>query len=432
MSTYTKAENLARFQDARFGIFVHFGLYSLLGRGEWALNKESIPEREYRALADQFKPDSFDADDFAKRVNDAGAKYITFTTMHHDGFAMYDSKVNPFNSVNHAAGRDFIDEIVNACRKRGLGVHLYHSLNSWLTPDGIPDACEALEIEDAYNRFIDYTFARLEELVTRFNPIDCLWYDGWWPFNEEQWRAKRMNAMISAIQPHILFNGRNGLPGDFGTPEQHVSAPYPWRPWEACMTHNRSWGYHVGDTHFQPTADVIATITQCAAGAGNLLFNVGPDGEGRLPQATVDMLGEVGQWMSIHDEALHGNEPLMMDLMKLREGDRGEWFHSGHFTARGNTLYVHLLNWPGSTLNLGSVQGKAKSARLMHPEQTLELKQDDRRIVVTGLPETAPLQFGGVVAIEYDGHWRLYQTGGLRIPNVPHPRYDPLPSDLPH
>ena len=145
---------------------------------------------------------------------------MCFATMHHDGFALYNSAVNPFNSVRLGPKRDFVHEVVEACRKHKLRVHLYHSLNHWTTT---PDGAVALENTQAKKQFVDYAHERIRELVTRFNPIDCLWYDGWWPFNAKGWRAVEMNQMVRDIQPHIIFNGRNGLPGDFATPEQHLA-----------------------------------------------------------------------------------------------------------------------------------------------------------------------------------------------------------------
>ena len=185
-------------------------------------------------IAKTFNPVNFNAEEICQLAVDAGMKYIVFVTMHHDGFRMYDTALSDYNSM-HYCGRDFVREIVDSARKHGLKIVLYHSLNNW---HDRPDAVDALENQESYRQFIDNTFARLKELVTRFDPIDVLWYDGWWPFNSEGWQAERMNAELRAIQPHLLFNGRNGLSGDFGTPEQHLSSPVPWRPWEARKKKN--------------------------------------------------------------------------------------------------------------------------------------------------------------------------------------------------
>ena len=222
------------FTEARYGLFIHYGLYSLLGRGEWVLNREQIPLSEYRPLAASFTAEKFDAGAICNLAVRAGMRYVVLTTMHHEGYRLYPTALSEFCSR-----RDLVGELVVAARARGLRVGLYHSLNNWSDQ---PDAVTALEDKRAYEAFIGKTHARLREIVTRYNPIDLLWYDGWWPFNAAGWRAEEMNKMVRAIQPHILFNGRNGLPGDFATPEGHLTAPRPWRPWEACLTLNDSWG----------------------------------------------------------------------------------------------------------------------------------------------------------------------------------------------
>ncbi len=420
-------ENMEEFIEARFGIFVHYGLYSLIGRGEWVLNKELIPVDEYRRLADQFTAEKFNAEELVKLVKRSGAKYLTFTTMHHDGFALYDSRVNPFNTVNSACGRDLIEEVVEACREHDMRIHLYHSLNHWTTS---PDGVDALEDASAYKEFVDFAHARIEELVRKFNPIDCLWYDGHWPFSATGWRAEEMNEMVRRIQPHILINGRNGLEGDFSTPEQHITPPSPWRPWEACMTHNRNWGYHEGDKQFKPTCQIIDLLTQVARGNGNLLFNVGPDGQGNIPEPSRRSLEEVGQWLEVNDEAFREMEPFGFNYQK-RDNQRGDFMHNGRFTTRKNTLYLHLHNWPGENFVLAGLEQNAKKCRLLGSDVEITLSQEGRRLQFSGLPSHPPQPFGGVLALECDSPPSIYNTGGLRVPNVDHPRYDPVPSDLP-
>ena len=421
---------LRRFADARLGLFVHFGLFSLLGRGEWAMNREAISPEAYVTLAERFNPLDFDADALADLAVRAGCRYLCFTTMHHEGFALYDSQVNPFNSVRLGPKRDLVAEVVDACRGRGLGVHLYHSLNQWITPEGVPHGSEALESEAARHAFVGFAHTRLRELVTRFDPIDCVWYDGWWPFDAEGWLATEMNAMLREIQPHLMFNGRNGLPGDFATPEQHLQAPVPYRPWEACITHNRNWGYHAGDTHFKPTAEVIDMLTEIAAGAGNLLINVGPDGNGRLPQPTVAMLGELGDWLSLHGRAIYASEPFSGGEPAQGAGaGRGDWFHHGRMTAWGRNLYLHLFNWPGPKFSIAGLDAAVTACRCLTTGNAVEFEQQGGRITFTGLPSLPPHRFGGVLAVECDRPPTMYLTGGPRTPTVPHPRYDPSPAN---
>lgn len=422
--------NLRDFASARLGLFIHFGLFSVLGRGEWALNKERIPVEEYRKLADRFTADAFDADDICRRAAAAGCRYACLTTMHHEGFCLYDSEVNPFCAPKTACGRDLVEEFVVACRKHNLRVHLYHSLNHWTTS---PDGVDAIEDAGKRKAFVDFAHERLVELVTKFNPIECVWYDGWWPLDAEGWRAEEMNEKLAAIQPHVLFNGRNGLPGDLATPEGHMSAPHPYRPWEACMTHNNNWGYHVGDRWYKPDFEVLGLLCKAATGAGNLLINLGPDGTGRLPQPSIEMLETLGEWTAMHGEAIYETQPLSMTLQLRREGDRADFSHHGHYAAKGNTLYFTATQWTGRELTFAGLECEPISARLLHDGTPLDVRYEpkaDGSVTIAGLPETPPHRLGGVIAIECDAPPSLYLTGGLRIPRGKHPRYDPVASDM--
>ncbi|MBO4647014.1 MAG: alpha-L-fucosidase, partial [Lentisphaeria bacterium] len=310
------------FTQLQYGMFVHFGIYTLLARGEWVMNRERIAPAEMKKLAEEFQPAHFDPDAVCRLAVDGGMKYLVFTTMHHDGFRMYDSELSDFNAKNYC-GRDFVREIVDSARRHGLKIGLYHSLNNW---SDRPDAVDALEDPAAYQKFIDNTFARLRELVTKFAPVDVLWYDGWWPFNAEGWQAKRMNAEMRAIQPQLLFNGRNGLPGDFGTPEQHLTPPSPWRPWEACVTLNNHWGYHAGDQNWKRPVEIINMLLACGSNRGNLLLNIGPRGDGSIPEESAQIVRTVGRWLREGGrEAITGCDPFKFSPTLPQPGDRGDW-----------------------------------------------------------------------------------------------------------
>lgn len=418
----TREENLQRFARWRYGLFIHYGLYSLLGRGEWALNREQIPLEEYRLLADRFTAEKFDADAICRLAVRAGMRYIVFTTMHHEGFCLYPSTLTTFHSR-----RDLVGEVVTAARRHGLGIGLYHSLNHWTSK---PDAVDALEDPAARTVFIRNTHERIRELVTRYNPIDVLWYDGWWPFNADGWQAERMNAMARAIQPHILFNGRNGLPGDFATPEGHLGSPKPWRPWEACMTLNDSWGFHVADHGWKTPLQVLCLLATCAQGRGNLLLNIGPRGDGSVPEASATVLDQVGAWLRRGgEEAIFGAEAFTFDLQE-RGDHRGDWNSFGPCTVKGNTLYWLVHRWTGPMLTLGGLEGTALHVTIAATGQPVEFRQDGRRLLMTGLPDQPPDPLCTVIRIVCDRPPAIYQTGGLRIPSVPHPHYDPCPSDI--
>ncbi|MFZ4695156.1 MAG: alpha-L-fucosidase [Verrucomicrobiia bacterium] len=417
------------FPEARYGLFIHYGLYSLLARGEWVMNKEAIPFAEYKKLADRFTAEKFDAAAICDLAVRAGMKYIVLTTMHHEGFRLYDTALSNFSTAKTAARRDLVAEVVAAARKRGLRIGLYHSLNNWTDQ---PDSVAALEDKAAYAKFIENTFARVRELVTKFNPIDVMWYDGWWPFNAEGWRGEEMNAMVRSIQPHILFNGRNGLPGDFATPEGHLGSPKPWRPWEGCMTFNDSWGFHAGDHNWKTPGQIVDLLATCAQGRGNLLLNIGPRGDGSVPEESVRTLEAVGAWLKRGgEEAIFGTDSFTFDLRE-RGDHRGDWNHNGPFTAKGNALYQLVRRWTGETLIVTGVGVPVRAVTLLGANRVLKFTQVDGKVTVTGLPAMPPDPLCPVLRFDCDRPPTIYVTGGQRTPRVPHPHYDPCPSDLAH
>ncbi len=417
----------AWFESARYGMFVHYGLYSMLERGEWVMNRERLDPSEMRALSQRFNPERFDADALCDLAVAGGMRYVNLTTMHHEGFRLYETELSDFNSMA-VCGRDLVEEFVTAARKRGLRVALYHSLNNWFDQ---PDACDALESEDAYEEFIANTFERIKELVTRFNPVDVLWYDGWWPFNADRWRGVAMNAMVREIQPHILFNGRNGLAGDFGTPEGHMSAPEPWRPWEACMTLNDHWGYHRGDQSWKEPGKVIDLLAAAAQGGGNLLLNLGPRGDGSIPERSEEIVRKVGAWLQRNGEAVYDTDRFSYGLMS-REGHNGDWNHNGAFTLRGSSLYQLVRYWPGSELVVAGLSAAVDSVSLLTPggDVSCSFVQTGDKVTVSGLPDAPPDPLCPVLRFDCERVPEMQLSGGMRIPKVPHPPYDPCASDI--
>jgi len=417
--------DLQWFLEARYGLFIHYGLYSLLGRGEWVMNKERIPVDEYRKLAGRFTAEKFDADDLIGRAKRWGMRYAVLTTKHHDGFCLYDSKLTDFTAPKSAARRDLVAEFVAACRKHGLRVCLYHSLNDWSVS---PNAVDALERPaECYQRFIGFAHGQIREIMTNYGKIDTMWYDGWWPFDGAGWQAEKLNAMVRSLQPGILVNGRCGLKGDFGTPEQHLA---PSRePWEGCITLNNNWGFHRGDSDWKSPKAVAEMLRQCAAGCGNLLLNVGPKGDGSIPQESIDILDRVGGWLAKNGTAIYGTERFEFNLRE-RGDSRGDWTHSGGFTASGNNFYWHLRNWPGSTLYLGGVKCRVTRVSELASGTEYPFSQDGERVAVSGLPETMDASMPVVMRFETADRPMIYGCGGHREPNVPHCRYDPVQSDL--
>ena len=413
------------FSELRYGMFVHFGLFSVLARGEWVMNREQIPPAEMRKVAERFRPDKFDADEICDLAVEGGMKYIVFTTMHHEGFRMYDTQLTDY-CVRHFCGRDLVKEIMDSARRHGLKIGLYHSLNNWYDQ---PDAAAALENPRDYELFIEHTFARLSELVEKYRPFDILWYDGWWPFNSRGWQAERMNDAMRKLQPGLLFNGRNGLPGDFGTPEQHLTAPDPWRPWEACITLNSHWGYHAGDSRWKAPEEVIRMLHTCAVGRGNLLLNIGPCGDGSIPEESKEIIRKVGGWLRNGGrEAITGIEPMPMSPMMPKPGDRGDWDNACWFTSSGCDLFCTVHSWPGERYVLTGLNAQVSDVIAMG-SLPLKFTQEGGKISIE-LPAELKKETAPVLKLVCDRVPAIYRTGGMRVPACPHPRYDPLPPDI--
>ncbi len=239
----TREERMKWWHEAKFGMFIHWGLYSVIGQHEWAKEVEGVPIPQYEILAKHFHPKPNAARDWARLAKKAGQKYMVMTTKHHEGFCHWDSKLTDYNAMKQGPGRDLVREYVEAARAEGLRVGFYYSLMDWHHPDGA--ICKTDEA--ARKRFVEYTHGLIRELLTNYGKIDVLWYDVSWPLTAEQWESERMNEMVFELQPDIIVNNRNGLPGDFTTPEQRIQAAEVGRAWETCMTLNDSWGFNRGD-----------------------------------------------------------------------------------------------------------------------------------------------------------------------------------------
>ncbi|MBL8994803.1 MAG: alpha-L-fucosidase [Spirochaetia bacterium] len=413
------------FTQARYGLFIHYGLYSLLGRGEWAMNREGIPLEEYQKLKDLFSAEYFNADDIIRRAKDWGMRYAVLTTKHHDGFCLYDSKLTDFTAPKSPARRDLVAEFVDACRKHSLRIGLYHTLNDW---SASPSAVDALEDpKKNHERFIDRVHGGIREILSNYGKIDVMWYDGWWPFDAKGWQAEKLNGMVRTLQPGILVNGRSGLTGDFGTPEGHVSSSM--EPWEACITLNENWGYHAGDPFWKSPGDVTEMLRKCSAGQGNLLLNLGLKGDGTLPEEQISCLDRVGVWLKQNHQAIYNTERFEFSLRERGEG-RAEWNHHGAFTASGNHFYWHIRHWPGSTITLAGVKCKVTCVTDIATGKAHPFQQKGNRIEVTGFNEIRDTSLPVVIRFSTEDRPMLYLCGGLREPNVEHCHYDPLLSDI--
>ncbi len=387
-TTSTVADRDRRMQwwhEARFGMFIHFGLYSQLGRHEWAMETEGIPVAEYQQLAKSFNPTPHAARAWAALAKTAGMKYMVMTTKHHEGFCNFDTKLTNYCAPKQAAGRDLVAEYVEAARAEGMHVGFYYSLMDWHHPDGAKCATD----EAARRRFVDYIHGHVRELCTNYGKIAVLWYDVAWPLTAEGWESEKMNKMVRELQPDILINNRSKIPEDFTTPEQKIEASS--QPWESCMTMNDSWGYQSGDDDWKSPKTIVKNLVTCARDGGNYLLNIGPKGDGSIPQPSVTTLTAVGSWLGKHGDLIHQSEFCQVRRSQF-----------AGFTRRGNSLYVHVHYWDGPTFGIGGLQTKVRKASFYPAGTPIQFKQDDFRVLLTGMPATAPDPLVTVIELQCD------------------------------
>jgi alpha-L-fucosidase len=382
-------DRLAWWQQARFGMFIHWGVYSIPGRGEWVYYQEHFSTEEYARLADRFQPQQYNPSEWVDIARDAGMKYMVLTTRHHDGFCLFDSKVSDFTAPKTAAGRDLIAEFAEACHSAGMRMGFYYSLEDWRFPGQLPHL--PVKETSVYEPMVEQAHAQVREICSRYGKVDILWYDGGFP--PGIWRSEELNAMVRELQPEIIINDRSGLPEDFGTPE-NMFVPQS-RPWEACYTMNRTWGYATWDRMYKSPAEILQLLGSCVAENGNLLLNVGPDGNGRFPPKAVEILGQIGKWMRDNGKAILGAGKAPFEAPAL-----------GVATRNGDKVYLIIQRWPGSTLPFAWCGSKVLSARILTTGQQARIEQQGDRVWLHDLPEVPPDPHLAVIELEFDGEPR--------------------------
>ena len=391
----TRDERMSWFREARFGMFIHYGLYSELGTGEWAQANENYTIGEYEALAARFAPKEGCAREWCELAKKSGAKYAVLTTRHHEGFSLWDSKANPYNSMNYC-GRDLVREFCEACREFGLKIGLYTSLMDWHHPDGWTCAGDPA----ARARFLEYIEALNTELLTNYGKIDVLWYDVSCPMaSHEGWDSVGRNARLRELQPHIIINNRSNLPEDFDTPEQAIRASA--RDWEACMTLTRlGWGY-IDEEQSLPfmisAKQIVRDLHMCTCGGGNLLLNISPEPDGSVPPRARERMEAVGAWLAVNGEAVYGK--------KFRTGPV---YSANTLTAVSGdedckTLYLWNWVWPknGELRFGGYIDAPARVSYLATGEK-IDFTHDGHRIILRGLPAEVPDKTLGVTVLKME------------------------------
>lgn len=389
----THEERMKWWRQAKFGMFVHYGLYSVLGRHEWVQVDENIPPEEYAKLADSFPYKSGMAEEWVKLAKASGMKYLVLTTRHHEGFSLWDSKVNPFNSVNYGPHIDIVREFVDACRKHGMRIGLYNSLMDWHNPD----AFNCMTDPEARERFLEYTLELNKELLSNYGKIDLLWYDGARPMESaEGWDSVRRNQILRKLQPEIIINNRSGLDEDYGTPEASIKPME--RDWEACMTFNGiSWGY-VSSEYAAPYSytpqRILTMLNTCVECGGNLLLNIGPRPDGSVPEEVVEPLTRVGGWLKENGEAVYG-----LPRVDKRIGGNAITYE----TKNGKNIYLWNRIWSGSPeVGIGGYVVPPKKITLLSTGEELEFEALEHRLILKNLPKDCPDKNAGVAVFKLE------------------------------
>jgi len=366
------------FVHDRFGLFIHWGIYSAAARHEWVKNREQIPDAEYQKYFDHFDPDLYDPTLWARAARRAGMRYVVVTTKHHDGFCLWDSKLTDYKATNTPARRDLIRLLVDAFRAEGLKIGFYHSLIDWHHPefpiDGLHPQREDLAFREAnrhrdIRKYAEYLHGQVRELLTGYGKIDVMWLDfsysdrdwGWSKGKgKDDWQSEKLVEMVRELQPGILVNNRAEIPGDFHTPEQWQ--PRGWvhvdgKPvvWEACQTLNGSWGYDRDNLDWKPPEMLIRMLVDSVSKGGNLLLNVGPTARGEFDPRALATLDSIGEWMRLHGRSIYGATASPYTPPP-----------DCRYTQRGNRLYLHLFAWPFRHVHLEGLAGRVEYAQLLN------------------------------------------------------------------
>lgn len=370
-----KADGESWFDKSRFGLFVHYGLYSVAARHEWVMTREKTPTKEYEKYAKYFDPDLFDAAAIAKEAKNTGMEYAVLTSKHHDGFCLFDTELTDYNSVNHQ-GRDLIREWVDALRDEGLKVGIYYSLLDWHHPDYTidwhhprRDDADAKEQNKKRNwdTYKKYLHGQVRELLTKYGKIDYLFFDftfeedmdGWPGKYPADWGAEELLAMCRELQPDMIVNDRLGITADLITPEQYQ----PTEPmkidgkpvrWEACQTLNGSWGYDRDNFNFKSVKMLVSMLADTISKGGNLILNIGPDARGMITPREQSILREIGEWMRLHSRSIIGAGPSDLKAPP-----------NTVITQNGDRAYVHVLSWPFEHMHLPNMADKVEFATLL-------------------------------------------------------------------
>ncbi|MDQ3856426.1 MAG: alpha-L-fucosidase [Chloroflexota bacterium] len=365
------------FVHDRFGLFIHWGLYSLPARHEWVKQRERIRDEDYQVYFEHFDPDLYDPSVWADLAYGAGMRYAVITTKHHEGFCLWDSKLTDYKAPNTPAGRDLLAPFVEAFRARGMRIGFYHSLIDWHHPQFPVDGLHPQRDDQEYisqhadrdmAQYADYLYGQTRELLTDYGPVDIMWFDFsypgrvWGGKGRDDWQSERLYRLVRELRPGIILNDRMDLPGtaDVLTPEQYQ--PRAWMEvdgkravWEACQTLTGSWGYDRDNLDWKPVDMLVRMLVDTVSKGGNLLLNVGPNARGELEPRAIETLRGIGEWMRLHSRSIYGC--TTSELAPPPDC---------RYTQHGNRLYLHLFAWPFRHVHLEGLAGRVEYAQLLN------------------------------------------------------------------
>lgn len=384
-----------KFNDYRFGIFLHWGIYSMFAQGEWYMTNKQLDCEEYAKAANAFYPHQFNANEWVEAIKEAGARYICFTSRHHDGFSMWNTQVSDYNIMNTPFKRDVIKELADACHNQDMALHLYYSHIDWTRPDyprGRTGQRTCKNLQPDWNNYYRFMNEQLTELLTNYGKIGAIWFDGWWDHDEDSipfdWQLDKQYALIHQLQPSCLvgnnhhqipFEGEDiqiferDVPGEnkAGLSGQSISR----LPLETCQTMNGMWGYKVEDQNYKSTNELIRLLARTAGKGANLLLNIGPQPDGQLPETALNRLSEIGQWLKLHGESIYGT-----DAGDFKQGEEIVT------TQKDNLVYVHILTDTIKEVKI-PMKDKVKNVYKLDDKSALLYKQkDDTLTFSTDIP----------------------------------------------
>ncbi len=392
-----KAERMAWFQDAKLGIFIHYGIYAVNGIDEsWSFFNGYTSHKTYMEQLKGFTASKYNPQEWAKLFKESGAKYAVLTSKHHDGVALWKGNFNHWNTIDHTpAHKDLIDPFMKAVRSQGMKAGLYFSLIDWSHPDYpgfLRDSTRYTNDSQRWNRFTDFYFTQMTELSTRYNP-DLYWFDGDWEHSAEEWKAPELRKMMQGVNPNIIVNSRLGHYGDYATPEQGVPVVRPANPyWELCLTMNDSWGFQQSDTNYKTPYQLIRSFVDCISNGGNLLLDVGPRADGSIPEEQIAILKSFARWTSKHSEAIYGTRAGL---------NPGHTNNPTAFSKDHKTLYLYLDHQPKHAITIAGVEGNIQNIRMIGTKNKVNFQIGSKGEIIIEAPTAGFDPVVSVLAIEF-------------------------------